>query len=76
MAARQGMLTKEQVDAFMDRWLNDPLFARQLRTDPKAALTSCGIQPSADLVDALKGVQSSTPAEELRRRVSRGKSLQ
>lgn len=69
------LMSKKQVDNFMDRWLNDPAFAGRLKADPKAALRSCGIEPWDHLVESLKDMDSSTPAEELQKRVSKGINL-
>jgi hypothetical protein len=69
------LLTKKAVDTFMDRWINDPSFARQLKADPKAALTSCRIEPWDHLVNSLEDVDKNTPAEELRKRISKGTTL-
>ena len=75
MVTKQGTLTKKEVDAFMDRWMNDPSFARRLKADPKAALTSCGIQPSEELIKSLEGVDATTPVEELQKRISKVRLL-
>jgi len=65
------LLTKKSVDTFMDRWMNDPSFISQLKTDPKAALRSCDIEPWDHLVETLKNVDDSVPVEELQKRVSK-----
>jgi hypothetical protein len=67
------LLTKKTVDTFMDKWLNDPSFARQLKADPKAALKTCGMEPSDQLVNSFKDVDKNTPAEELRKRISKAR---
>jgi hypothetical protein len=68
-------LSKKAVDAFMDRWMNDPSFVNQLKADPKSALRSCGIEPWDHLVESLKNVDTGTPIEELQQRVSKGTTL-
>ena len=68
-------LSKKSVDAFMDRWMNDPSFVNQLKADPKSALRSCGIEPWDHLVESLKNVDAGTPVEELQQRVSKGTTL-
>ncbi len=73
--AKQRLLTKTEVDSLIDRWLNDPSFARQLKDNPSSALRSCGLEPGRDLVESLRNVDSSTPIEELQRRVSKGTTL-
>ena len=64
-------MEKNAASVFMDRWMNDPAFPRQLRADPAATLRSCGIEPEEQLVRSLKDVDSRTPAEELQKRVSK-----
>lgn len=68
-------LSKKAVDAFMDKWMNDPSFVNQLKADPKSALQSCGIEPWDHLVESLKNVDAGTPIEELQQRVSKGTTL-
>lgn len=64
-------LSREDLAALMDRWMNDPAFSHRLQADPRAALESCGITPSADLVAFIGGLDLSAPVEELQARLSR-----
>ncbi len=63
------LLTKKAVDAFMDRWTNDPSFIHQLKADPKAALKSCGMEPLDQVVESLKDLDLSIPLAELKKQV-------
>jgi hypothetical protein len=73
--SEKELLAKKAVDAFMDRWMNDPSFINHLKTDPKSALKSCGIEPWDHLVESLSNVDAGTPIEELQQRVSKGTTL-
>lgn len=65
------MMSKQEVDRFMDRWLNDPAFSAQLKSNPKAALEACGINPDPGLIEALSSIDPATPVEELQNRLSK-----
>ena len=69
------LLTKKAVDAFMNRWTNDPSFIHQLKADPKAALKSCGIEPWDQVVESLKDLDLSIPLAELKKTVFWGISM-
>ncbi len=69
--AEKGLLTKQEVEKFMDRWLNDPTFVSQLKADPKAALKSCDIKPDKNIIEALSSIDPGTPVEELQKRISK-----
>ena len=66
----QTLLSREEIDTLMDRWMNDPAFVKKLRANPRAALKSCGIEASDDLVQSLKDVDLNS-AEELQARLSK-----
>ena len=57
--------------AVMDRWLSDPAFRAELRTDPEAAIARLGIALDADQWAAVRR-QLELPDEELQARVSKG----
>ena len=75
METERELLAKKAVDTFMDRWMNDPSFIHLLKADPEATLRSCDIEPWDHLVESLKDVDDSVPAEELQARVSKGMTL-
>lgn len=68
---RAGLLSRENVAALMDRWMNDAAFSKLLQTDPRAALESCGILPSPELIAFIGGLDLSAPVQELQARLSR-----
>lgn len=68
---RSGLLNRDEVATLMDRWMNDAAFGRLLKTDPGAALESCGIRPSEELLAFIGGLDLSAPVQELQARLSR-----
>ena len=62
---------RKSAEAFIDRWTNDPSFARQLGADPENALRNCGIEPEEELVDVLKDVDPEMSVEGLKKRISK-----
>lgn len=66
MSEPTGKKTMEQL---LDRWMNDPSFKDQLRSDPKTTLKSYGIDATDDMVKSLKAVSSNASVEELKERV-------
>ena len=72
---KQEMLSKEGVDRFMERWINDPRFPGQLKADPHAAFSSVGLEAGPELVAAMRAMDGAMPFEELRERVSKGTTL-
>jgi hypothetical protein len=75
MAEDRELLAEKGVEAFMDRWMNDPTFADYLKRDTEGALRSCNIEPYEPLVKSLKDIDSSMPVEALKERVSKGTTL-
>lgn len=66
MSDSTGKKTMEQL---LDRWMNDPSFKDQIRSDPKTALKSYGIDATDDMVKSLKSVSTNASVEELKERV-------
>lgn len=66
----EGMLSEgHAVEELMDRWMNDPSFKDQMKSDPMGALQSCGIKPTDAMVAAMQNVSSDSSVEELRERI-------
>ena len=57
------------IESLVERSTADPGFADRLRADPAEVLRSVGIEPTADLVEAVFGAAGS---EELAARISKG----
>ena len=55
----------------MDRWLSDPAFREELRSDPAAAIGRLGVDLDADQWAAVRR-QLELPDEQLQARVSKG----
>jgi hypothetical protein len=76
--APRKLLSEENIDAFLDRLLNDPSFVDDLRSDPIPALRSLGIEPNPDEKAQAEGLamlmdlDPTMPVEELRQRVAKG----
>ena len=60
---------KKAIEQLLDRWMNDPSFKDQLRSDPKKTLKSYGIDATDEMVKSLKTVSSNASVEELKERV-------
>jgi len=55
----------------MDRWINDPAFRAELRSDPEGAVNRAGVELSEDEVAALRSTDWSLSDEQLQARVSK-----
>ena len=56
------------IETLVERITADPGFADRLRADPEQVLRSVGIEPTADLVEAVSG---ATGSEALTARISK-----
>lgn len=68
----RGLIERRVVEDLLDRWMNDPSFKEQLRSDPKTALRLCGIDATDDMVKAMKTVALDASVETLRDRIVKG----
>jgi len=68
---QESLAGEKSIDAVLDRWMNDPTFTEQLRTDPDATLRSCGIDPDDETLARFKSLDYDAPIEELQARVSK-----
>ena len=64
-------MSRESVQALMDRWINEPAFRAEMRKDPEAAARASGVTLDADELAALRSVDWSLPDAELQARVSK-----
>jgi hypothetical protein len=51
-----------QLDALMNKLLNDQDFAAALAADPESALRANGVEPTPEMVAALKGLDPASIA--------------
>jgi hypothetical protein len=64
-------MSREAVETLIDRWINEPAFRQELRTDPEGAVRAAGAVLEAEEWAALRSVDWSLTDEELQTRVSR-----
>jgi hypothetical protein len=63
-------MSRQAVETLIDRWINEPAFREQLRTDPEGTVRASGAQLDEDEWAALRGVDWSLSDEELQSRAS------
>lgn len=64
-------MNHENIEALMDRWMNDPTFRADLRANPEKAVESAGVTLNEDEMAALKNVDWSLSDDELTQRVTK-----
>jgi hypothetical protein len=64
-------MSREAVEQLIDRWINEPAFRQELRTDPEGTVRRSGAVLAEDEWAALHQVDWSLPDEELQARVSK-----
>jgi hypothetical protein len=64
-------MNPKNVEVLMDRWMNDPAFREDLRTNPEQAAESAGVTLNEDEMAALKSVDWSLSDDELTQRVTK-----
>ena len=69
------LMTNQAVEAFLDRWMNEPGFPEQLRKDPRKVFQSLNLVPSEELINSILQAGASLPIEELKERISKGVQL-
>jgi hypothetical protein len=64
-------MSREAVNELFDRWVNDPEFRQQVRTDAEGAVRRTGAQLDEDEWASLRTVDWNLPDAELQARVSK-----
>lgn len=64
-------MSREAVENLIDRWINEPAFRQELRTDPESAVRRSGAELDKTEWDALRNVDWNLTDEELQARVSK-----
>jgi len=64
-------MSRESVQALMDRWINEPAFRAAMRNDPEATTRGSGVELDADEWAALRGMDWTLPDAELQVRMSK-----
>jgi len=64
-------MSREAVEQLMDRWMNEPAFREQLRTDPESTVRASGVELDDDEWTAVREMDWSLPDEELMARASK-----
>jgi hypothetical protein len=65
-------MSREAIEALVDRWMNDPVFRATVRKDPEAAVRGTGLELTADEWAALRVINWDLSDEELSSRASKG----
>ena len=67
-------MSQENVDALLDRWINDEEFRSSARTDLDAAIKSTGLELNDEEWEALRAIDLSTVTnQQLEERISKGR---
>ena len=64
-------MSRAAVEELIDRWMNDPGFRSELRSDPEGAVRRAGADLSQDEWAALRAVDWNLPDEELQARANK-----
>ena len=64
-------MSRAAVEELIDRWMNDPAFRSELRSDPEGAVRRAGADLSQDEWAALRAVDWNLPDEELQARTNK-----
>ncbi len=69
-------MSREAIEALMDRWMNEPTFREAMRRDPEETVNSMGmgIDLDADEWAALRAINWNLPDEALHGRASKSGS--
>jgi len=65
-------MSRQAVEQLIDRWMNDPSFRNEVRSDPEAAVRRTGADLTDDELAAVRSVDWNLPDEELRVRTNNG----
>ena len=64
-------MSQEAVAQLIDRWINEPAFREELRSDPEGTVRRSGVQLDPDEWEALRKIDWSLSDEELQNRTSK-----
>jgi hypothetical protein len=64
-------MSREAIEALMDRWMDDPAFRAAVREDPEGAVRASGVELSEDEWAAIRALDWSLSDEELSSRASK-----
>jgi hypothetical protein len=64
-------MSREAVEQLIDRWINEPAFRQELRTNPEGAVRQSGTELDEEEWAVLRNIDWSLPDEELQARVSK-----
>ena len=64
-------MSREGVETLMDRWLNEPAFRAEMRSNPEQAVKSAGVDLDEDELAALRNIDFNMADDELQARVSK-----
>lgn len=64
-------MSREAVQELLDRWMNEPGFRAQMRTNADTTVQNAGLVLEEDERAALQSVDWSLPDEELQTRISK-----
>lgn len=64
-------MNKSDIDMLVKRWLNEPHFRKQMRTDPVKTIQSVGCQLEEGDIKALGQIDWKLPDDELQKRASK-----
>ena len=56
------------IEKLLDHMTTDPTFTDRLRTNPEAALTEAGVEPTPELIAT---IEENDPSEDLAARISK-----
>lgn len=65
-------MSREAVEQLIDKWMNEPSFRTEMRTDPEGTVRKTGASLSQDEWAALRTVDWNKTDEELRARANLG----
>jgi hypothetical protein len=68
---KEYLMSRENVEQLLDRWINEPAFRDEIRADPEGAIERAGVTLDEEEQAALLNIDWSLPDEELAARVSK-----
>lgn len=68
-------MSREGVEILIDRWINEPAFRAELRSDPEGAVERSGVILDEDEQAALRSVDWTISDEQLQARFIKANSL-
>lgn len=64
-------MSRQELEALMDRWITDPEFRDAFGRDPEAAVRDSGLSLEPDEMAALRAMDDEPPDQELQPRIIR-----